>query len=175
MNWRNRYTGADARDAVADRIEADFPHLVAVPPGEFTARFSGQLAIIDDFIVIITLIALTVGVLGVLNTMMMSVSERTREIGMLRALGWSRARVMKTILLEGMLLSILGGLVGLALGVAGTELLLAKFAETYLIAKYVASTFVKGGIVAILVGVLAALYPAFRASNLRPVEALRYE
>jgi putative ABC transport system permease protein len=169
------YTSPADREAVRRQIEEKLPHLFAVPPSDLTKRFDDQLKIVDDFIVMITVIALVVGVLGVLNTMMMSVSERTREIGMLRALGWSRWRVVKTILIEGVLLSVLGGAFGLVLGVLGTEALVHAFEDAFLISNYEVSTFVKGAVVALIVGVLAALYPALRAANLKPVEALRYE
>jgi putative ABC transport system permease protein len=169
------YTPPASREAVRRRIEEKLGHLAAVPPTDLTKRFAEQLEIVDDFIVMITVIALVVGVLGVLNTMMMSVSERTREIGMLRALGWSKARVVMTILIEGVLLSILGGALGLVLGVLGTEALVSAFEDAFLVSNYEVSTFVKGAVVALVVGVLAALYPALRAANLKPVEALRYE
>ena len=107
--------------------------------------------------------------------MMMSVSERTREIGMLRALGWSRGLIIKAIVTEGVLLSVVGGIFGLGLGYAGTEVLIMVFPGGWLDALYQPSTFLFGGAVALTVGVLAAVYPAVRAANLRPVEALRYE
>ena len=122
-----------------------------------------------------TAIAIAIGVLGVLNTMMMSVSERTREIGMLRALGWPRSLIARLIVIEGLLLSILGGLLGLLLGWAGAQLLATYWQDGALEAVYKPSTFALGMGVALFVGVVAALYPAWRAANLRPVEALRYE
>ena len=169
------YTDREHADAVQARIEERLPHLVAMPAGKFTDRFSTQMEWLDEFTYIITAIALIVGVLGVLNTMMMSVTERTREIGTLRALGWSRGLVVRTILAEGVLLSLVGGAIGLALGVLGTEALVAWFSTAYLEATYETITFVQGGTVALLVGVVATLYPAMRAADLRPVEALRYE
>jgi putative ABC transport system permease protein len=102
------------------------------------------------------------------------VSERTREIGMLRALGWERGRVVGMIFLEGVFLSLIGGVFGLLLGFAGTESLVALYPGA-LVARYLVSTFVKGLLVGLFVGVVAAVYPAYRAANLRPVEALRYE
>ncbi|MHC4958125.1 MAG: ABC transporter permease [Planctomycetota bacterium] len=169
------YTASEKIDAVQARIKAAYPGFQVIPPDEFTMAFDEQLALIDEFIYIITLIALVVGVLGVLNTMMMSVAERTREIGMLRALGWSRGRVLRTIMIEGVLLSVIGGGIGLLLGVGGTEALIAWYDDAYLVARYLPETFAYGALVALVVGVLAALYPAMRAANLRPVEALRYE
>jgi putative ABC transport system permease protein len=169
------YTPEQAADRVAKAIELRLPHLRAVPPRDFTSNFADQLAIVDEFIGLVTVIAMAIGVLGVLNTMMMSVSERTREIGTLRALGWSRGRVLCTVLVEGLLLSSIGGAFGLLFGVLGTEVLIAIWRKAYLVASYAPSTFLKGAMVAVLVGVSAALYPAYRAANLRPVEALRYE
>ena len=169
------YTSEAAADTVRKSIEGKLPHLRAVPPRDFTNNFADQLEIVDEFIALVTVIAMAIGVLGVLNTMMMSVSERTREIGTLRALGWSRRRVLCTVLVEGLLLSSIGGAFGLLLGVAGTEALIALWSKAYLVASYLPSTFLKGGLVAVIVGVGAALYPAYRAANLKPVEALRYE
>ncbi len=169
------YTAEAAAEGVRNAIETRLPHLRAVPPRDFTSNFADQLEIIDEFIALVTVIAMAIGVLGVLNTMMMSVSERTREIGTLRALGWSRGRILRTVLVEGLLISCIGGGFGLVLGVLGTEALIALWSNAYLVASYLPSTFVKGGLVAVLVGVSAALYPAYRAANLKPVEALRYE
>ena len=169
------YTEDSERESIRKAINEKFEHLVALPPAQFTERFSGQLEFLDQFVVLITIIAMIVGILGVLNTMMMSVAERTREIGMLRALGWSRRLIVKTIVIEGLLLSVVGGLFGLFLGYAGTELLILFFPGGFLEAAYLPSTFAKGFAVALAVGVVAAVYPAVRAANLRPVEALRYE
>lgn len=168
------YTDDDRRDEVRARIPKEFPGLTAVPSNELTSHFSDQFELLDEFIAIITVIAIVIGVLGVLNTMMMSVSERTREIGMLRALGWSRGRIVSLIFCEGVLLSLFGGVIGIGLGVAGTETLVGLYPEA-LVARYLFSTFVTGFLVGFFVGVLAAVYPAYRAANLRPVEALRYE
>jgi len=169
------YTSPERADAVQAQIDEALPGLLAVPPGKLTSQFEGQLDIMEDFTALVISIALAIGILGVLNTMMMSVSERTREIGMLRALGWSRPLIAKYIMLEGLLLSLLGGAFGLLLGYLGTELLTSIYQGGGLQAVYHPATFAKGMLVAVFVGVTAALYPAVRAANLRPVEALRYE
>jgi len=169
------YAEDGMREQVRKSIDGRFEHLVALSPAQFTERFAGQLEFLDQFVVLITIIVMVVGILGVLNTMMMSVAERTREIGMLRALGWSRRLIVKVIVIEGVLLSLVGGLFGLLVGYAGTELLIQFFPGGFLEAAYSPSTFLKGMLVALGVGVLAAVYPALRAANLRPVEALRYE
>jgi len=169
------YTHGDDVERVRDAIENTLPGLIATRAGEFTDRFSDQMAYIDEFILVLQLIAATVGILGVLNTMMMSVTERVREIGTLRAIGWSRRRVVGVVVGEGLLISGLGGALGLGLGVAGTEAVIAFVSDGLLIAAYVLETFVQGSLLALVVGLVGSLYPALRASRLRPAEALRHE
>ena len=169
------YAAPEDAQRLAAAIEEKFPDLTAVAPKNFTSSFDEAFALLEDFTDLVIAIALSIGVLGVLNTMMMSVSERTREIGMLRALGWTRPLIARVIVIEGLLLSVLGGVFGLVLGWAGSQLLVTFWLDGSLEAIYLPGTFATGMIVAVLVGVTAALYPAWRAANLRPVEALRYE
>jgi putative ABC transport system permease protein len=117
-----------------------------------------------------------IGSLGMLNTMLMSVLERTREIGVLRALGWRRRQVLEIILQESLILGLLGGALGTLLGLGLTSLL--RFAEGLVGAFdpiYTPQIFVQAAAVALLAGAVGGLYPALRATYLRPVEALRYE
>ena len=169
------YTSPENADSVREQIGTTHSHLIAMPSGEFTKRFDEQLQYIDEFLAIMTVIALVVGALGVLNTMMMNISERTREIGTLRALGWSRRRVVGLVVSEGLLIAFLGGALGLAAGTVGTELLLWWFPSGLLEATYSLGTYMTGALVAVIVGAIGASYPALRAASLRPVEALRYE
>jgi putative ABC transport system permease protein len=121
-------------------------------------------------------VALFIGAIGMLNTMIMSVFERTKEIGVLRAIGWGRWRVVKMILMESILLSLLGG----ALGAAGA-MLLAKLLSRFPAAAGVIegnlapSVILEGFIIALGVGLLGAAYPAYRGAQLLPTEALRHE
>lgn len=169
------YTAPEDTARVRAEVESKIPRLIARRASEFTDRFNEQLAYIDEFIFLLSIIAGIVGVLGVLNTMMMSVSERTRELGTLRALGWTGQRVLGVIVIEGIFISIAGGLLGIGFGYLGTELLLAFFSRGYLVASYLPETFLHGFLLALLVGLLGSLYPAMRASALQPAEALRYE
>lgn len=165
--------GADPR-RVSAAVAERFPHLEAMGIGEFT-NFYDQIEYIDWFVWIISLVSVAVGGLGVLNTLLMSVSERTREIGTLRAVGWSQGRVLRLILGEGVLISALGGLIGLGLGVAGAEILIRFAPSATLSTRYAAATFVQAFAVALGLGVAGSLYPAWRASRLSPIEALKYE
>jgi len=155
-------------------VEAKYPHLEAMKTEEFTS-FYDQIEYIDWFVWIISLVSVAIGGLGVLNTLLMSVSERTREIGTLRAVGWSQRRVLRLILSEGVLISFLGGLIGLGLGVAGAEILIRFAPRGTLSTAYAPQVFVQAFAVALGLGVLGSLYPAWRASRLSPIEALKYE
>jgi putative ABC transport system permease protein len=122
-------------------------------------------------------IAIIIGAVGMLNTMIMSVSERTREIGILRAIGWRKRRIVRMILVESLVLSLSGGLLGTAVAVTVTPLLGKHPAVAGLINANIATAGVIGfGVgMAIIVGLLGAVYPAYRGAQLLPTEALRHE
>ncbi|HYF00005.1 MAG TPA: FtsX-like permease family protein [Planctomycetota bacterium] len=165
--------GADP-ERVSAAVAGRFPHLEAMKTEEFM-NFYDQVEYIDWFVWIISLVSVAVGGLGVLNTLLMSVSERTREIGTLRAVGWSQRRVLRLILAEGVLISVLGGLIGLGFGVAGAEILIRFAPMATLSTVYGARLFAQAFSVALGLGFLGSLYPAWRASRLSPIEALKYE
>lgn len=123
-----------------------------------------------------SLIALIVGAVGVMNTVLMSVFERTHEIGILLAIGWRRSRIVKMILYESTALSFLGGLVGIGLGVASVRLLEAlPWMQGKIEGEMSLKLFAIAAGVALGLGMLGGLYPAYRGSRLHPNEALRYE
>jgi putative ABC transport system permease protein len=164
--------GADWR-RVRSAVEEKFETLEAIRTDEFTSYYN-QLEYIDWFVWIVSLVSVAVGGLGVLNTMLMAVSERTREIGTLRAVGWSQGQILRLVLAEGVLLSALGGILGLGAGSLGAEVLI-HWAPRGLDTRYTVGLFVEGLVVALALGFLGALYPAWKASRLSPIEALKYE
>jgi ABC-type antimicrobial peptide transport system permease subunit len=124
----------------------------------------------------ISLLAIIVGGVGVLNTMLMSVLERTREIGVLRALGWRRRAILGLISNEAILIGIFGGIlgVGIAFGLAYIFQLIPEV-SSYITPIWGIDIFIRALVIALLLGILGGIYPALRATNLKPVEALRYE
>jgi len=124
-------------------------------------------------VLIIILCFLIVGVLGVTNTMLMSVFERQQEIAILLALGWRRIRIVRMILLESALLGLLGGVVGIGLGVLGIQLMKSAPAIRGLLEPDLSLNLVLIAVtIAVSVGVLSGFYPAWRSSRLTPSLAL---
>ena len=161
---------------VAARLARRYPGVAAITePGQaIKVDTSSRLIISTGWIV--SLLALIVGGIGVTNTMAMSVFERTREIGVLRAVGWSGRRVAVMIVSEAVAICLLALAVGCALGVIGAELFVGRSGLSGLIhPTYTATTFAWGLAFALLVAVLGALYPAWRAVKLAPIAALRHE
>jgi putative ABC transport system permease protein len=121
-------------------------------------------------------IALLMGILGIANTMAMSVFERTREIGILRAIGWKAWRVLLLIQVEATVLGFAGGILGIIFGWAGLHLL-ATMPQTASIVSTSLSWehFVEALGISVLSGLIAGAYPAWRGAHLSPVEALRHD
>ena len=121
-------------------------------------------------------IAVLLSSLGLLNTMLMSVIERTRELGILRAVGWSRPLIVRLILGESILLSLSGVLLGTTLA-WGTVLILSRysFTQTLVPSGLTPTAAAVGAAVGLLAGIAGAAYPAYRATGVDPTEALRYE
>jgi putative ABC transport system permease protein len=135
-----------------------------------------DLQMMEDSTWAIAFLALVVGGAGMMNTMVMSVFERTREIGVLRALGWRRVRILLMVLRESLALSLLGGLVGLVAGVVMIVMLnRVPFMTGFVKARFSVGLFVQALVTALVLGAIGGIYPAWRASRMRPVEALRYE
>jgi len=124
----------------------------------------------------IAFIAILIGAVGMMNTVLMSVFERTREIGVLRSMGWRKGRVLGLIMGESLALSLIGGLAGTALGVAAVRALGSSPATGGLLqGRFSPGLFIQALVIALILGALGGFYPAWRASQLTPLEALRYE
>ncbi len=161
--------------AVRAIIEERWPDLAVTRTGEAT-RSDEFLNLYRSMGLFIGLFTALIGGLGMMNTTLMSVLERTREIGVLRALGWSRRRVVGMILGESLLLAGLGGLLGIGMGLGLMRLLQSIPAiEPMLAGRATPQMLGQSFGLALLLGMIGSLYPAWRAAQLAPIEAMRYE
>lgn len=167
--------GADA-DVMTETINGMFD-------GEITANLSGEFADqLPDMKASetssngITVMAIIVGGIAMMNTMLMSVLERTREIGVLRALGWKQRAILRLIINESAIVGVAGLVIGtiIAFMMIGALRLIPLFGEA-IDASWDVSVFSKAFITAILLSLIGGILPAYRATRLQPVEALRYE
>jgi putative ABC transport system permease protein len=163
-------------EALATRIETTVPNASAMTAAEFDEVVGSSVAIFNAIIVGVALISLIVGGLSVINTMAMTVAERTREIGIKRAIGGSRARVIRELVSEAGLIGLLGGLLGLGLGAVVVYLAneLGRSSGTILF-QLTPQTAIFAVLFSTILGVVAGIIPAWNAARLDPVAALRYE
>jgi putative ABC transport system permease protein len=162
--------------SVATAIESDYPQLAALESAGDYGEVDQGFVIVDAANLAISLLAVGIGAIGVMNTMIMSVYERTREIGILRAVGWRGSRVLRMIGLESIALCLLAAVFGVALGVlASRAVLLVPAVSAFLRPAYPPEVFARALLVGVVVGIVGAIYPAVRAVRLSPMEALRHE
>lgn len=156
-------------------IKSEFPGFQAFTTGE-VARNNSAIQVAKAMSWATSIIALIVGAVGVMNTVLMSVFERTHEIGILLAIGWKRRRIVRLIIYESMVLSLAGGIVGIGLGVGAVKLLqTTAWMRGRIEGDMSLALFVIAIAIALGLGMLGGLYPAYRGSRLQPNEALRYE
>lgn len=162
--------------SVENRIAYNFPELTTIQTASQFGRANRNLVFIKTAAAGSTILAILIGAILVANTTMLSLFERTREFGLLRAIGWTRTRVTSLVLGEGIVLAIFGAAVGLILSVVVTALLekLPQFVGV-LHADYTVSAFSRGLLTGLGMTIVGTLYPALRAANLTPLAALSHE
>lgn len=160
----------------ADNIEKQVNGVTVITKSEKVAEVQKTTSQALLFIGFIASIALIVGIISVINTMMISVMERTRELGVLKAIGFTNWELKGSILFESGLLGFLGAIVGVVLGIVGIIVVANMLEFTDYIPQMMPLWLIGGVIVgSTLLSILAGLYPAMRASKLNVVEALRHE
>ena len=173
-------TRADIKQLLSERhrikkeADEDFTVRNIADAVELLTTITGAMRI---FLTSMAAVALVVGGIGILNIMMVTVAERTREIGLRKAVGADNAHVRNQFLLEAGTLTSLGGIIGIVVGVVVSylvALLMNKLGYDWAFVISLQSVVLAVG-VSILTGVIFGLYPAYKASKLNPIEALRYE
>jgi putative ABC transport system permease protein len=158
------------RHNISYRDEDDFS---VYSQADFLAAFGSIIGAVTVFLSSIAGISLVVGGIGIMNIMLVTVTERTREIGLRKAIGAKRRDILFQFLIEAMTLSLLGGSIGIALGTSGA-LAIGQLVENFTPTVALGSVLLAAGF-SLAVGLFFGLYPALRAARLNPIDALRYE
>ncbi len=163
--------------AVAEAITEVYPEAEVITEEEILAMMDQIIGIINGVLLALSAISLVVGALMIMNTTMMSVLERTREIGIIKAIGAKRTHVLIIFLTEAFLISLLGGVLGSLLavgGVLGISFVMNSSYGFQIPYSFEPWIFIVGMILAVGIGLLSGFYPSWKAASVKPVEALRY-
>ena len=164
--------GAEAAK-VADDLTRAFPGTVAISQPDQVARVDTNSLLVRKSATLVVALALIIGGIAVMNTMLMAVFGRAAEFALLLAVGWPRRLLAQLVLGEGLLLSLGGAAVGVALGVAAGELLVSAFEAGALVQPHFEAWGLgRALLVAAAMGTLGSLYPAWWVTRLAPAKAL---
>ena len=169
-NFEVQASDSRNEDNVATRIKFKLDDVEAITMQEAGDKMGGMLDTLDLAFVLISLIALVIAAVGIINTMLMSVLEREKEIGVLKAVGWTGDDIVKLVLWESLLIGVGGGAIGDAIGYAVVALInpLVPFGITV-----TPLVMAEAMLFAMAAGLLGGAYPAWKISKIDPIEAIR--
>ena len=162
-----------ANQAALEKALKPFPNAKAQTRKKFISSQIGPFKQILNVLYVLLALSVIVSLFGIVNTLVLTVFERTREIGMLRAIGMTRRQVRRMIRHESIITSLIGASIGIALGLLLATLLIVRV--DFLVFSFPTTQVLVFFVAAILVGILAAIFPARRAARLNPLEAIAYE
>jgi putative ABC transport system permease protein len=163
----------DANRAALDHALRSFPNAKVQTRTEFIDNQISGLRNVLNILYVLLALSIVVSVFGIVNTLVLSVFERTREIGMLRAVGMTRRQVRRMIRQESVIVALIGAVIGIVLGIVLGGLLVARV--DFIVFSIPWGSLVTFAIAAVIVGIIAAILPARRAAKLNPLEAISYE
>ncbi|MBA2297122.1 MAG: FtsX-like permease family protein, partial [Actinobacteria bacterium] len=163
----------EANTAALERTLAEFPNAKAQTREAFVDNQISGLSAILNILYVLLALSVVVSLFGIVNTLVLTVFERTRELGMLRAIGMTRRQVRRMIRHESVITALIGGVLGILLGIVLGGLLVARV--EFIEFSLPTTQLVVFAIMTVVVGILAAIFPARRAAKLDPLKALQYE
>jgi putative ABC transport system permease protein len=164
---------SDANAAALEKSLSEFPNAKVQTRGQFIDNQISGLNSVLNILYVLLALSVIVSLFGIVNTLVLTVFERTREIGMLRAIGLTRRQTRRMIRHESIITALIGAFVGIVLGLVLAGILIAKV--DFLEFTFPTTQVIVFTVAAIIVGILAAIFPARRAARLNPLEALHYE
>ncbi|MEU4395926.1 ABC transporter permease [Kribbella sp. NPDC023855] len=162
-----------ANTAALESALSSFPNAKAQTREQFKAAQSDGIKSLLNVLYVLLALSVLVSLFGIVNTLVLTVFERTRELGMLRAIGLTRRQVKRMIRHESVITALIGALIGILLGLGLASLLAARLDEISFAVP--TGQLVIFAVVSVVVGIFAAIWPARRAARLNPLEALQYE
>ncbi|MEE4275721.1 MAG: FtsX-like permease family protein [Thermoleophilia bacterium] len=174
VNGAEGVTPEQVRDGVADVLAA-YPAHTASTQAEYVDDMNAQVNQLLILLYALLAMSVTIALFGIVNTLVLSVYERTREIGMLRAIGTTRRQVRRMVRYESVITSVIGGVLGIGVGVLFAWVVSTQFDAQGMVFAVPAGQLAVALAAAIVVGVIAAVLPARRAAQVNVLEAVRYE
>ena len=166
-------------DYVARVIKKVYPGATIIKEKDIVVVITRVLNIVDGMLMAVTAIGLLVAAVGVMNTIMMSIRERIREIGILKTIGAKDEHIFTIFIMEVIIMGLIGGILGMILGYIGSffvkELVISLGLTFDIPITPVPEAFILGFTIALTISILSALYPIYRVVKIRPMEALRIE
>ena len=162
-----------ANNAKLDQDLKGFPNAKVQDRGEFKKNQAAFIGTILNILYVLLALSVLVSLFGIVNTLVLTIFERTRELGMLRAIGMTRWQVRSMIALESVVTALIGAVMGIALGIVLSVLLIVRV--DFLVLSWPVVSLIVFAIVAMFAGIVAAIFPAQRAARLNVLEALQYE
>lgn len=156
---------------IADQLQGAQPAIQTSMPGRSLAELSGAMSLLDQFLLAGSVVAAIAGGMSIFIIMMMSVTERFRELGVLKASGWSSGNVITAVLVESLTLSIFGADAGFAFGAVAVSLLRRVVGTDVVVIT--TQLIVQVALFTLFVGIIGGLFPALRAARAQPVDMLR--